>query len=121
MNDAASALHDRTDDVARRAVELTYRDVPAYAAALDALGRRRCEEDAVFHVRFLVGALAARDETIFADYARWCSELLAGYGIAAENLAAMFRATATAIRELVPEAWQTASEHLEAGERALVT
>jgi hypothetical protein len=119
VNAAAEALHAHAEDVGRRAVELTYRAVPAYAAALDARGRRHCEEDAVFHIRFLVGSLAAEDERIFVDYAAWCSALLAGYGIGAENLAAMFRATESAIRELVPEAWETASTHLEAGERAL--
>ena len=116
MNAAAEALDADTDLVARRAVELTYESVPAYAAALDARGRRHCEDDARYHVRALVGALAISEISVFVDYARWCADLLARHGIAAENLVAMFRATGTAIEELVPAASNTASIHLRAAE-----
>lgn len=119
MNDAAEAIERAKTRIAQRAVELTYEALPEYARALDAIGRERCEEDAGFHVRTLVGAVAASDTQIFADYAGWCAELLAGYGVDAENLGAMFRATAQAVRELAPAAAVEAERHLEAGVRAL--
>ena len=115
MKSAAHELERSTYAVARRAVELTYEAVPEYARGLDAMGRQRCEEDAVFHVRFLVGSLAAGDPSLFVDYANWARELLSRYGIAVESLAAMFRATATAISELAPAAEPEARQHLEAG------
>lgn len=119
MRDAASEL-DRVDRaVARRAVELTYEAVPEYARALDAMGRQRCEEDALFHVRFLIGSLAVGDPSVFVDYAQWAAELLANYRIDAENLVAMLRATATAVGELAPTVADEAAAHLEAGARAL--
>lgn len=119
MRPAAAEL-DRVDrEVARRAVELTYEAVPEYARTLNAIGRQRCEEDALFHVRFLIGSLAVGDPDVFVDYARWAAELLRQYRIDAENLAAMLRATATAVDEIAPAAAGEATAHLEAGARAL--
>lgn len=119
MNAAAEAVDRVGLDVARRAVALTYEAVPEYARTLDVLGRRRCEEDAHFHVRFLVGSLAADDPQIFVDYARWAAELLARYRVDAENLVAMLRATKQAVEELAPEAAPAAAAHLEAGAHGL--
>jgi hypothetical protein len=112
-------LKANVDDVARRAVELTCEAVPAYAASLDARGRRLCEEDAGFHLQALIGSVVTGDVKIFGDYAVWCAELLSHFGIAAENLAALFRSTQTAIAELVPSAADEVRPHLENGERAL--
>jgi hypothetical protein len=119
VNAAAEALDASADPVARRAVELTYEAVPAYAATLDARGRKHCEDDARFHVRALVASLAVDEVSIFVDYARWCEELLRGYGVDAENLVAMLRATATAVREVVPDAADEAAVHVRAAEDAL--
>ena len=119
MNGATAALKERAGDVARRAVELTCEAVPAYAAALDARGRRLCEEDAGFHIQALIGSVVAGDPRVFGDYAVWCADLLSRFGIARENLAALFRATGRAIDELVPEAAGETKSHLQAGERAL--
>jgi MerR family transcriptional regulator, light-induced transcriptional regulator len=119
VNAPAESLDAQLDPVARRAVELTYEAVPAYAAQLDARGRRHCEDDARFHVRALIASLAVDEVSIFVDYARWCEELLRGYGIDAQNLVAMFRATATAVHELAPPAGERAEIHLRAAEDAL--
>jgi hypothetical protein len=119
VNESAEALDANVDAIAARAVQLTYDAVPAYAASLDARGRRHCEADARFHVRALTASVAMDDVSIFTDYARWCAELLGRYGIAAENLAAMFRATARAIDEVTPDAARAAAAHLRAGEDVL--
>jgi hypothetical protein len=119
VNAPAEALESQLDPVVRRAVELTYEAVPAYAAQLDARGRRHCEDDARYHVRALVASLAVDEPAIFVDYARWVEQLLRGYAIDAENLVAMLRATATAVREIAPAAADTAAAHLGAAEDAL--
>ena len=119
MNRAMTELKAQADAVARRAVELTCEAVPEYAASLDARGRRLCEEDAGFHLQALIGSVVADDPQIFGDYAVWCAELLSRFGIAAENLAALFRSTEQAIAELVPSAADEVKSHLETGERVL--
>ena len=112
-------LKAHADEVARRAVELTCEAVPEYAAALDARGRRLCEEDAGFHLQALIGSVVAGDPQVFGDYAVWCAELLSRFGIAAENLAALFRSMQRAVGELVPSAADDVKRHLETGERVL--
>jgi hypothetical protein len=119
VNEDAALVEARAEEVARRAVELLLAGSPSDAAPLDERGRRRCEEDAVLHVRALVGSVAAGDPTIFRDYAVWAAELLSRFGIAAEQLAALLRATGRAIAEVVPAATGAFDPHLEAGERAL--
>jgi hypothetical protein len=115
----ATTIEARRGDIARRAVELMLDESPAYAAALDARGRRLCEEDAVLHVRALAGSVAAGDPKIFGDYAVWAAELLSRFGIGADQLVALFDATGRAISELAPSAAAAVDRHLEAGERAL--
>lgn len=119
MNDAGAAVQARSDEVARRAVELMLEAAPSYSATLDERGRRLCEEDAGLHVRALVGSVVAGDPKIFGDYAVWAAELLSRFGIAAEHLARLFSATGDAIAELAPSAAAAVEPHLEAGERAL--
>jgi hypothetical protein len=109
---AADALEEHADAIARRALELIDEALPKD-------GRRQCEEDAAFHVRFLIGSLAAGDTTIFADYARWAAALLANEDVPAASLVAMLESTETAVREIVPDAAPVASLHLKAGVDAL--
>jgi cytosine/adenosine deaminase-related metal-dependent hydrolase len=119
VNEAAAALHNRVHDVARRAVQLMLEAAPTYAATLDERGRLLCEEDAELHVRALVGSVVAGDPRIFGDYAVWAAELVGRFGVAAEQLAALFSATGRAVLELAPSAAIAIEPHLEAGERAL--
>lgn len=119
MNETTELVATRADDIAHRAVELMLGATPASAQQLDARGRRLCEEDAGLHVRALVGSVAAGDPKIFADYAVWAAELLSRFGIAADQLAALFVALGRAVVELVPSAKGMVEPHLEAGERAI--
>jgi hypothetical protein len=119
VNEATELVATRADDVAHRAVQLMLEATPTYAESLDAHGRKRYEEDAGLHVRALVGSVAAGDPKIFADYAVWAAELLSRFGIATEQLAALFVATGRAVAELVPTASDLVEPHLEAGERAI--
>lgn len=109
VDEAAATVRARADDIARRAVELTF----------DSQGRLCEEEAAGLHVRALAGSVVAGDPKIFGDYAVWAAELLQRRAIEAEQLAALLRATRRAIGELVPSAVDVVEPHLEAGERAL--
>jgi MerR family transcriptional regulator, light-induced transcriptional regulator len=115
----AAALARREHELARRSTELVYEGMPELAAAYGAEGRAKCEEDARFHVRFLLAAVAVSDSSVLEDYACWTRDLLARFGIPPEHVAAALRALAQAVEELVPEASAEAAEHLRAGEAAL--
>lgn len=115
----AASLAGRELELARRSTELVYEREPRLAALYGPEGRRKCEEDAQFHVRFLLAAVAVSDEAVFEDYARWTRDLLARFGIEPSHLAAAFRALADAIDELAPELSEHTDRHLRAGEAAL--
>ncbi len=60
-------------------------------------GRKRGIEDAGFHIDFLAGAIETGSVAAFCDYARWCSRLLSGYGIAPHFLAENLRQVGQAL------------------------
>jgi MerR family transcriptional regulator, light-induced transcriptional regulator len=119
VNGVAAELGLHQYALARRSTELVYERMPELAEAYGPEGRRRCEEDAVFHVRFLLAAVAIDDATVFRDHAVWTRELLARYGIPASHLAAAFGALEQAVVELLPGAAEAARTYLRAGEDAL--
>ena len=119
MNAAVDALARNERSITTRSVELALGRMPEYAARLDAAGRRRCEEDAGFHVRFLLSALLVEDEAIFTDYARWVRELLARYGIPASALVVFFDAIADAVAAEAPDAAPATRPYLAAGADAV--
>lgn len=119
MTAAADELASVEDDVARRAVELTYERVPELAEAYGAGGRAKCLEDFRFHVRFLLSSLVIDDDGVFADYAVWARKLLDRFGVPPAHLAAAFAALGDAVAELVPEAREPAARALAAGGEAV--
>ena len=60
-------------------------------------------EDAIFHIRFLAGAIEAGAPSAFADYARWTGRVLSARGIATtflhENLRQVEEALASRVSE----------------------
>jgi methanogenic corrinoid protein MtbC1 len=86
---ARSALADslRADETVATAVaDAFYRGSPEWTEKFGEAGRRRCQEDARFHLSFLAGAAQAGSSRVFADYIGWCSDMLAARGIDAGHL-----------------------------------
>jgi MerR family transcriptional regulator, light-induced transcriptional regulator len=54
---------------------------PEWERRFGPAGRRRCTEDARFHLSFLAGAVQAGTAEIFCDYVVWCAEMLASRNI----------------------------------------
>jgi len=119
VSDAARDIAAHELQLARRSTELVYERMPELADAYGPAGRQKCEEDAAFHVRFLLAAVAVDDSSLFEDYARWTRDLLGRYGIPGSHVAASFRALGVALDELLPAAAEAARRHLEAGEAAV--
>jgi Phycobilisome protein len=107
------------EDVAHRAMELTYERIPDLARAYGPAGRTKCLEDFRFHLRFLVAALVIEDGAVVADYAAWSRSLLERYGIPPWHLAEAFRALSDAVAELTPPAAAPAAAALRGAEGAL--
>ncbi|HVL47941.1 MAG TPA: hypothetical protein VM889_05250 [Candidatus Thermoplasmatota archaeon] len=112
--DSQSALGDRA--VAWLALRRPFPDGAAGERV-----RAFCLEDTLLHVETLAAAVEFGEPGLFARYARWCREVLAARGIAAEDLALNLEALGHAHAEIEEneEARRLASEALEAARREL--
>ena len=119
MTTAAAEIALHQYHLARRSTDLVYERMPELVDAYGPAGRGKCEEDAAFHVRFLLAAVAIGDEAVFTDYAVWRRDLLARYRIPASHVAAAYQALDAALAELLPAAAAEARPYLRAGENAL--
>lgn len=105
--------------IARSTTEAMYRD-PFWDARFGSRGRARAEEDAAFHLQYLVTSLRADDPNIFAEYARWLRDLLVPRGMCSLHVARHFGEVGNALQSsLGPDQASPASEILERGTRAL--
>lgn len=114
----ASELEERKDALSRRCIDAMYRD-PFWMARFGERGRRHAEEDAAYHVEYVVAALRSEEVALFERYARWLRTVLVVRGMCSWHLAESFRQLASALyEERVPEP-EAALAVLHAGRAAL--
>jgi hypothetical protein len=83
-------------------------------------GRKRCLEDARFHLHFLAGSVEFGDPRVFADYTAWAVAMLARRRIPAEHVAENVRVMRRVLDERLPRAVaELGRPHLAAALRAL--
>lgn len=82
------------DQIADEVVQLQFARQPELAEKYGAAGRRKCAEDARYHVVYLAEAVAAGSPELFRNYTAWLNTLLAGLGIGHEDVAAQYEALA---------------------------
>ncbi|MBZ4376007.1 hypothetical protein [Corallococcus sp. AS-1-6] len=86
MSHVSLQVEARTTPLASASVQALYED-PFWAARYGLPRARRFgDEDAVFHVRYLVQALDAERPAILEDYARWLRTLLVTRGMCSLHL-----------------------------------
>jgi hypothetical protein len=109
MQSLARRVEARTQRLAESSVQGLFEDPFWFARYGEERARRFGGEDAVFHVRYLVQALEARDAGVLERYARWLQGLLVARGMCSEHLAAHFQGlhvalVREALGEVVPRA-----------------
>jgi hypothetical protein len=87
----------RTDRLATASVEPLYRDPFWEARYGQERSRRFGDEDARFHVRYLVQALDERRPSVMEGYARWLRTLLVSRGMCTRHLDSHFAGLASAL------------------------
>lgn len=93
---------------------------PEWDARFGPQGRRRCTEDARLHLSFLAGAVQAGSPALFAEYTRWCGEMLAARSIDRAHLDEHLALVEVHLRlDPVPRAFVI--EFLRSGREALAT
>ncbi len=86
----ARSIEARTAQLARESAEPFHRDPFWYARYGEARTRRFGDEDAVFHVRYLVQALSQGAPSVMEGYARWLRTLLVSHGMCTVHLSQHF-------------------------------
>jgi MerR family transcriptional regulator, light-induced transcriptional regulator len=82
----ADDLTARAPELAARIAEAQLAARPEFAARFGAIGRKRCIEDAEYHLRYLAEALRHAAPALFVAYVRWAREMLAARRIPWEDL-----------------------------------
>jgi MerR family transcriptional regulator, light-induced transcriptional regulator len=112
---AANVIRLKAPALADSVVAEHYRRRPELERRYGPLGRRRCLEDAVFHLHFLAGSVEFGDSRVFADYVAWAVDLLARRRIPADDVEENVRVMGGVLRDdLPPEAFELTRPHLEA-------
>ncbi|RKG83759.1 hypothetical protein D7W82_24320 [Corallococcus sp. CA049B] len=98
MPNVSLQVEARTASIASASVQALYED-PFWAARYGLQRARRFgDEDAVFHVRYLVQALDASRPAILEDYARWLRTLLVTRGMCSLHLDQHFEGLTRALQ-----------------------
>lgn len=83
----AKQLQEGRHEIARVVTDRFLSAHPDWVDRYGAQARIRGEEDAVFHIDFLAGAVVADDVAAFENYTRWTAKVLSARGISPEFLA----------------------------------
>jgi hypothetical protein len=120
MQSLARQVEARTQRLAESSAQGLYADPFWFARYGEERARRFGGEDAVFHVRYLVQALDARDPGVLERYARWLQGLLVARGMSSQHLAEHFQGLREAlVREGLGEPPE-ALEYVRAAEASLL-
>lgn len=91
MNDlnkiVSNKLNEQREQIAAKITQRHYELHPELIERYGAIGRKRCTEDANFHLAYLSEAIESESAKLFDDYIAWAKVMLAGRGIPAEDLA----------------------------------
>ena len=119
MQSLAREVERRMQRLAEASVSELYEDPFWFARYGEERARRFGGEDAVFHVRYLVQALEAKDAGVMERYARWLQGLLVPRGMSSRHIAPHFQGLQSAlVREGLTQPPE-ALEYMRAAETAL--
>jgi hypothetical protein len=119
---AAHLLRVKAPALAEAIMAEHYRQRPELERQYGPVGKKRCLEDALFHLRFLAGSVEFGDPKVFADYSAWVGELLARRRIPVEHVAENLRVTGAVLHQALPaEAVELIGPHLDAALARLAT
>jgi methanogenic corrinoid protein MtbC1 len=95
----ADALAARIPELALRIAEEHLARHPEFAERFGPIGRRRCIEDAEFHLRYLAQAIRYAAPSLFVTYVAWAREMLAARNVSWDDLRLNLELLADAVPE----------------------
>jgi len=94
-------LADKTSELSAHITNLHFEHNPGLEKRYGAEGKRRCHEDTVFHLNFLVEAMALNLPDIYINYTLWAVAMLKSRNISDTDLAQNLNFVQQAIREVL--------------------
>jgi methanogenic corrinoid protein MtbC1 len=82
----AESLADRRQELASRVAQKHLEQHPEFLERFGTVGRRRCLEDADFHLQYLSHAIRLATPALFTSYAQWARQMLETRHIAWSDL-----------------------------------
>lgn len=90
------------ESVAKEVVATLLRNRSSLYRKYGERGRKKCREDAVYHLHYLTEAIAAGSERLFVDYVGWAKIMLASRQIHPKDLLLNLNGIVTIIRRCAP-------------------
>jgi hypothetical protein len=115
----ARAIQLAAPRLAEQAVAALYARHPDWLRHGGATGQRRCQDDILYHLSYLVDAVALGRADLFADYVRWIAAFLERRGIPRGHLQETLAILDQTLAALPARARRAARETLAAGRAAL--
>ena len=103
-NPTAVALFSKRAAIVASVTDRVFEQAPELEARYGSAGRRKCAQDAEYHLAYLEQAVALGSAELFADYVAWARTMLASGGLPADDLAGHLRTLTGVIAEHLPPA-----------------
>ena len=106
--------------LAEAIVSRQYELQPMLREKYGVVGNDKCIQDTEYHLSYLSSAVTFSSPSLFADYMKWAKEVMAAYGIAAEDVERNVDCLIEVLNEKLPDsAKQNLCTYFEAARRAL--
>lgn len=103
---ASAWLDENLDSLASAITAETFSRNSELQEKYGQIGRRKCEEDAHYHLHYLGEAIVNHSEKMFLDYVAWAKIMLCSRGIRAEDLANNLEVMAQVLRLKAPRPYR---------------
>ncbi len=109
----ARSIEARANELAQQIVDQHFQQRPQSATHSGDAEKRKCLEDAVFHLRYLAASLQTQRASLFLDYAEWTQQLLATHGVPVAELAQYMRLAKRTLLLAFPAQQELLSEYFD--------
>jgi methanogenic corrinoid protein MtbC1 len=100
---ACEWLNNDVESIAEAIIARTFAQHPSIPQKYGERGRKKCEEDTVYHLHYLSEAIANNQKQMFVDYVGWAKIMLHSRGIDAKSLGNNLEAMSHVLRLKCPK------------------
>ena len=104
-----------TSEIAQAATDLQYKRMPELESRYGKIGRKKCLQDAHYHLAYLSEAILSESPLLFRDYIGWAQQMLGSRNIPAKDLAVNLNCLKEALAQRLPiDSFVVAAKYMNA-------